>query len=93
MAKINVCVFYDEVDKVYLSDSITAHRSIRSICRGFLDVFDKNRRMNPKEFSLRRLGSFDDETGIFEPCSTPEVIDPRQVFAPIAETNGEIVEQ
>lgn len=93
MSKLNVCVFFDKIDKLYQSDSISVHRSLRAICRGYLDVFDKNRRMNPQEFALCKIGMFDDETGELIPCNPPEVIDPTIVFAQPKAEQGEVVDE
>lgn len=76
----NVFCWYDKVDKVYMKDSIVADRSTRAVCRGYLQAFEQNRKMNFKEFSLVQLGSFDDETGILIPFDPPKEIDPTIVF-------------
>lgn len=93
MAKLNVCCFYDKVDGFYQSESISIHRSLRAICRGYLDVFDKNRRMNPKEFELRQIGFFDDETGQFDSVGFPKTIDPTIVFQPVEQTDGKVIDE
>lgn len=76
--KLNVFCWYDKVDKVYMRDSIVADRSTRAVSRGYLQVFEQNRKMNYKEFELHKIGEFDDETAEFIPCN--EVIDPTIVY-------------
>lgn len=91
--KLNVCMFYDKVDKCYQSDSISIHRSLRAICRGYLDVFDRNRRMNPKEFKLMQVAEFDDETGEFLTSGFPKEVDPTIVFQRVEKTDGKVVDE
>lgn len=79
--KCNVFCWYDKIDKVYMKDSIVADRSTRAVCRGYLQAFDQNKKMNFKEFELVQLGVFDDESGAFEPINPPERIDPTIVYA------------
>lgn len=76
--KLNVFCWYDKIDKVYMRDSIVADRSTRAVCRGYLQTFEQNRKMNYKEFELHKIGEFDDETAEFIPCN--EVIDPTIVY-------------
>lgn len=75
---LNVFCWYDKVDKVYMRDSIVADRSTRAVCRGYLQVFEQNRKMNFKEFELHKIGTFDDETAEFVPCN--DVVDPTIVY-------------
>lgn len=72
--------WYDKVDKVYMRDSVTIDRSTRAVCRGYLQTFEQNRKMNYKEFSLCHIFDFDDETGVVVPVSPIEEIDPTIVF-------------
>lgn len=76
--KLNVFCWFDKIDKVYMRDSIVADRSTRAVCRGYLQAFEQNRKMNYKEFELHKIGEFDDDTGEFIPCN--EVIDPTIVY-------------
>lgn len=76
--KVNVFCWYDKVDQVYMKDSIVADRSLRAVCRGYLQAFEQNRKMNFKEFELHQIGKFDDETAEFVPMN--EVIDPTIVY-------------
>lgn len=78
--KVKCFCWYDKIDEVYMRDSFVLDRSTRAVCRGYLASFEQNRKMNPKEFELVRVGDFDDETGEFSPCFPPEVIDPLQVY-------------
>lgn len=77
--KLNVFCWYDKIDKVYMRDSIVADRSTRAVCRGYLQAFEQNRKMNYKEFELHKIGEFDDETAELVPCN--EIIDPTIVYA------------
>lgn len=72
--------WYDKVDKCYMSDMITFHRSPRSICRGYLQNFETNKKLNPKEFDLVVLGVFDDSTGTIKPFEKPFVLNPLMVY-------------
>lgn len=88
-----VCTaIYDKIDKVYMRDSITLDRSLRSICRGYLNIFEQNRKMNYKEYELRKIGYFDDESGVFTPINPPETVDPTIVYDKPQPKEGEEVE-
>ena len=78
--KLVCTMIFDKIDKVYMRDSITLDRSLRSICRGYLNIFEQNRKMNFKEFELRKVGFFDDELGEFTPLNPPEIVDPTCVY-------------
>lgn len=84
--------WFDKVDKTYLADSFLLHRSERSVCRGFLNQFEHDKKMNPKEYELYRVGFFDDETGKFE-ASVPVLVDVMQVYADQPDTKGDVVDE
>lgn len=86
---LNAFVWYDKIDKVYMRDSVVFDRSTRAVCRGYLQSFIQNKMMNPKEFNLVKIGTFDDETAEFKPIFPPEVIDPNIVFDKPAVADGE----
>lgn len=73
-------IWYDKVDKVYMTGSSMFSRSTRSVCRGFLQAFQDDKRMNPKEYELCHFCDFDDETGVLTPVSPIERVDPTIVF-------------
>lgn len=73
--------WYDKVDKIYLPDSILLSRSERATCRGYLQSFANDKRMNAQEYELVRYGDFDDEKGAFSMYDVPKVVDVRQVFS------------
>lgn len=91
--KLHVLAWYDKVDKCLMFDSVTANRSIRSVCRGYIDVFKSRKEMNPKEFELRKIGELDDETGQLIPVYPNEVIDPRIVYEKVEPTEGEVKDE
>ena len=67
--KLNVFCWYDKVDKVYMRDSIVADRSTRAVCRGYLQAFEQNRKMNYMELkhqSHRQIHQFDE---VQTPCT------------------------
>lgn len=87
--KVNVFCWYDKIDKVYMKDSIVSDRSTRAVCRGYLQVFEQNKKMNFKEYELYQIATFDDETGELVPMK--EVVDPTIVFEkPVVEENKEV---
>ena len=60
-------MWFDKVDSVFMRDSLVLDRSTRAVCRGYLQAFEQNRKMNFKEFSLNHVMDFDDETGAVTP--------------------------
>lgn len=99
-----VFCWYDKIDKVYMPGTFMLNRSERAVCRGFLQEFERDKRMNPAEFSLYRIGTFDDETGQFVlgeyddntqfvKYDKPRQVDPSVVFAKQGATDGAVVEE
>lgn len=74
-----IYMWYDKVDKTYLSDSIMVSDQRRSVCRGYIKAFENDRKMNPAEYELRCVGSVDLNSG--EITSDVEVVDPRIVYS------------
>lgn len=87
MKKLYVFCWFDKVDKLYLQDSVRVHYSKRAMCRGYLNEFEQNKKMNFNEFELCVIAEFNEETGLLDPYSSPEVLDPRIVYA--QEQNGD----
>lgn len=85
--------WYDKVDKTYLADSFLLHRSERSVCRGFLNQFERDKKMNVNEYDLYQIGIFDDEKGTFEPLPSPVKVDVTQVYVDQPNTKGEVVDE
>lgn len=73
--------WHDLVDQVYMADSVRFNRSVRNMARGYLNEFEHNAKMNPKEFELCIIGEFNEHTGIFTPYEVPKVVDPTIVYA------------
>lgn len=85
--------WYDKVDKVYMADSFVLSRSERAVCRGFINEFSRDKKMNPAEFDLIHVGSFDDEKGVFTALKEPSVVDVNQVYAEQPNTNGSVADE
>lgn len=83
-------VWFDKVDKVYMSDSFVCARSERAVCRGFLNEFSRDKKMNIKEYDLVKIGTFDDETGVFTALDSPAVVDYNQVYSDVPDTQGDV---
>lgn len=90
--ELKAYMYYDKVDKVYLDRSIVFSRSERAVCRGYLQSFEQDKRMNPKEYELRFFGTFDDESGKWSLLPEPSVVDVMQVYEKIPDTQGKVVE-
>lgn len=88
-----VFCWHDKVDELYMPDSVVLSRSERSVCRGYITAFTNDRKLNPVEFELVKIGTFDDETGVFTALSAPEVVNVNQVFAKPDSRSGEPVEE
>ena len=86
--KQSLYVWYDKVDKTYNLSSATFSRSERAMCRGYLHAFEQDKRMNPKEYELRRIATFDDETGEFLGTENTKV-DPMIVYEKIDTSDGQ----
>lgn len=86
-------VWYDKIDKTYLADSFVCHRSERSVCRGFINQFEHDKKMNIKEYDLYCVGFFDDETGIFKAYDKPSLVDVSQVYAEQTDTHGDVKDE
>lgn len=79
--KLFIFCWYDKVDKTFIADSVRIHRSKRAMCRGFITEFEQNKKMNPKEFDLCVVGEFNEETGLIDSYSSPEILDVTCVYA------------
>lgn len=79
--KLGIFCWHDKVDGVYMPDSVMVDRSKRAVCRGYLQAFEQNKKLNFKEYELCQLGTIDDETGVISANKEPEVIDPKIVYA------------
>lgn len=90
---VKAYVWYDKVDKTYLSDACVMHRSERSVCRGFLNEFKRDDKMNQNEYDLYCIGIFDDESGVFTPENPPRLVNVMQVYADIPNTQGDVKEE
>lgn len=73
--------WYDKVDKTFVEGTIRAHKSKRSMCRGYLTEFEQNKKMNPVEFDLCVIGEFDENSGLVTAYKKPEILDPTIVYA------------
>lgn len=78
--KLFIFCWYDKIDKCYLQDSVRIHYSVRAICRGFLNEFEQNKKMNFNEFDLCTIGEFDEFTGVIKAYPEPVVLDPKIVY-------------
>lgn len=85
--------WFDKVDKTYMSDSIMFARSERSVCRGYINAFEQDKKLNPAEYELIRFGTFDDETGEFFPELPPVSVDVKQVYAEQPDTKGDVKDE
>lgn len=90
--KHSLYVWFDKVDKTYMVGSAQFARSERAICRGYLASFEHDKRMNPKEFELRRIGAFDDETGEWL-LTENKVVDVMQVYERPESKDGQVVDE
>lgn len=72
---------YDKVDKVY--GVFVLDRSERSVIRGFITQFERDKKINPKEYDLMCFGTFDDQSGKFELYPTPVKVDLKKVYADV----------
>lgn len=91
--KLGMYVMYDKIDKVYNTRTINFSRSERELCRAYLQQFEQDRKVNPAEYSLLKLGTFDDETCKFDLLPTPHEVDINQIYAPAKSENGEVVDE
>lgn len=88
--QLQIFAWFDKVDGQYLPDSIMLNQSHRPVCRGFLTQFERDRKMRLDEYSLVKLGSFDTDTGVIMPLSSPEEIDPFCVCQQQPDTKGDV---
>lgn len=93
MKQIKIFAWYDKVDKSVLLGSLMCSASTRSVCRGFLASFDKDKRMNIKEYDLVCLGIIDEDTGRIDAYARPEVIDPNIVYGEVDTSSGDVVDE
>lgn len=93
MKTVKLYAWYDKVDKTVLPGSLMASPSERSVCRGFISSFEKDRKMNIKEYELVCLGSIDEETGRITALPERRVVDYNCVYAPAVSTDGEVVDE
>lgn len=88
-----VYVWHDKIDGVYMPDSMMVARSERAVCRGYLNAFANDKKMNPAEYELCKVATFDDETCEFKAIYPPIVVDPMQVYARQPDTNGDVLDE
>lgn len=93
--KANVYCWHDKIDNVYMTGTFVFSRSERNACRGYIREFNNDKMLNPKEYELVCVGTFEDETGEFLPVVPPRVVDVKQVYAPEPkrEVGEEVVDQ
>lgn len=93
MKTVRLYAWYDKIDQTVLLGSLMCASSERSVCRGFLAAFEKDRKMNIKEYDLVCLGSIDEESGNIVPLPARRVVDYNQVFSGPVSVDGEVVEE
>lgn len=89
---LKLYMWFDKIDKTFMSDSAMFARSERSVCRGYINAFQQDKKLNPAEYQLMRFGTFDDETGVFS-LEKPVEVDVNQVYSEQPNTRGDVKDE
>lgn len=71
----------DKMDDYYLTDSIMFHEHSSVVARSYLAAFQQDRKLQFKRYELHRLGYFDPHSGLITSLSSPEKLNPLEVWS------------
>lgn len=75
---LHVCVLHDKTEGFTAPGDFIQDRSLKEICRRFLQVFKRNPLMLQAEWELIHVCDVDESSSICSPIIPPRVIEPLQ---------------